>query len=91
MSDFNTSNMIGYFYTFCALIDHSTVDNSRYIILPAGESAIAEYENERERTALSEKSYKASLTAAKASVFAAVFAGLLVVATVIFGIAGAIR
>lgn len=90
MSDFNTSNMIGYFYTFCALIDRLTTDDNRYIILPAGEMAIAEYESGLEQAALSEKSCKASLNAAKASAFAALFAGLSFAATIVFGILDAL-
>lgn len=78
-----------YFET-CGFISSVGSSITLYVIQPAGESAIAEYESEQAKAALSEKSYKASSTAARASIFAAAFAGLLIVVTIIFGIINAV-
>ena len=67
------SAMVGYFNTY-GYISYSpgTKETGAFVIQPEGEMAMEEYES-------GQKTYRASA-------FAALFAGLLLVATVVFGI-----
>lgn len=90
MKDYKISNMVGYF-DMCGFISNTAKSVEWRVIQPAGEAAIEEYESEQKKIAQSEKSYKASLISAKASAFAALFAGLLLLATVVFGVINAVH